>query len=401
LSRGEQAHLDCVVVGGCGHVGLPLALALIDVGSSVGIFDSDTRMVALVRGGRMPFHERGAEELLVRGLQSGRLELSDQPEMVHRTELVITALGTPIDEFLNPSMRLFERLVDELAPHMREDALVILVGTVFPGATEYLSDCLRARGVEIQVAFCPERIAEGNALAEIRALPQIIGVTTDVAFERASAVFDKFGVEIIRTTPREAELAKLMTNAWRYMKFAIANEFFEIAHRRGLDYSRILDSVRTEYPRAADLPGPGLAAGPRLLKDTMQLAAFSPDQFPMGRAAMLVNEGLPGYIVDVLDGRKPLIGRVIGILGMAFKGESDDPRNSLSYKLKKLLGFKGAEVLCTDPYVRDPELLTLEQVVRQSDTVIVAAPHTIYREIALGGCDVVDIWGMRGDGIRL
>jgi UDP-N-acetyl-D-mannosaminuronic acid dehydrogenase len=349
----------------------------------------------------MPFHERGAEELLVRGLQSGRLELSDQPEMVHRTELVITALGTPIDEFLNPSMRLFERLVDELAPHMREDALVILVGTVFPGATEYLSDCLRARGVEIQVAFCPERIAEGNALAEIRALPQIIGVTTDVAFERASAVFDKFGVEIIRTTPREAELAKLMTNAWRYMKFAIANEFFEIAHRRGLDYSRILDSVRTEYPRAADLPGPGLAAGPRLLKDTMQLAAFSPDQFPMGRAAMLVNEGLPGYIVDVLDGRKPLIGRVIGILGMAFKGESDDPRNSLSYKLKKLLGFKGAEVLCTDPYVRDPELLTLEQVVRQSDTVIVAAPHTIYREIALGGCDVVDIWGMRGDGIRL
>jgi UDP-N-acetyl-D-mannosaminuronic acid dehydrogenase len=393
--------LDYVVVGGCGHVGLPLALALVDIGSSVGIFDSDTAKVALVRGGQMPFQERGADELLVDALKSGRLELTDQPEMVSRADVVITALGTPIDEYMNPTISVFERIVEQLAPHLRTDTLVVLIGTVFPGGTEYFSDCLRARGVEVQVAFCPERITEGNALEEICRLPQIIGVTTDVAFERARAVFDKFGVEIIRTTPREAELAKLMTNAWRYMKFAIANEFFEIAHRRGLDYSRILHAVRTEYPRAADLPGPGLAAGPRLLKDTMQLAAFSPDQFPMGRAAMQVNEGLPGYIVDVLDTRGPLVGRTVGILGMAFKGGSDDPRNSLSYKLKKLLGFKGAEVLCTDPYVRDPELLPLEQVVRQSDTVIVAAPHTIYRDIALGGCEVVDIWGMRGDGIRL
>jgi UDP-N-acetyl-D-mannosaminuronic acid dehydrogenase len=185
------------------------------------------------------------------------------------------------------------------------------------------------------------------------------------------------------------------------MKFAIANEFFEIAHRGGLDYSRIPRSVRTEYPRAADLPGPRLCAGPRLLKDTMQLAAFSPDQFPIGRAAMLVNEGLPGYVVEVLNRRRPLVGRTVGILGMAFNGGSDDPRNSLSYKLKKLLGFKGAEMLCTDPYVRDPELLTLEQVVRQSDTVIVAAPHTIYREIALDGCEVVDIWDLRGEGVHL
>lgn len=394
-------HLDYVVIGGCGHVGLPLALSLVDVGSRVGIVDSDTAKIVSVRGGRMPFQERGADELLVRALNSGRLELSDQSEMVSRADVVITALGTPIDEFMNPSMRVFERIVEQLAPHLRTDALVILIGTVFPGATEYFRDSLRSRGVEVQVAFCPERIAEGNALAEIRALPQIIGVTTDVAFERASAVFDKFGVKIIRTTPREAELAKLITNAWRYMKFAIANEFFEIAHRGGLDYSRILGSVRTDYPRAAGLPGPGFAAGPRLLKDTMQLAAFSQDQFPMGRAAMLVNEGLPGYIVDVLDGRRPLVGRTVGVLGMAFKGGSDDPRNSLSYKLKKLLGFKGAEVLCTDPYVRDPELLPLEQVVRQSDTVIVAAPHGAYREIPLDGCEVVDIWGIRGAGIRL
>jgi UDP-N-acetyl-D-mannosaminuronic acid dehydrogenase len=133
----------------------------------------------------------------------------------------------------------------------------------------------------------------------------------------------------------------------------------------------------------------------------MQLAAFSPDRFPMGQAAMLINEGLPNYIVDLLDQQRRLRGRTLGILGMAFKGESDDPRSSLSYKLRKLAAFKGATVLCTDPYVRDPRLLPLDEVVRKSDVLVIAAPHREYRDLDLGRREVVDIWGLGEHGIRL
>jgi UDP-N-acetyl-D-mannosaminuronic acid dehydrogenase len=132
----------------------------------------------------------------------------------------------------------------------------------------------------------------------------------------------------------------------------------------------------------------------------MQLSAFTPDHFPMGQAAMQVNEGLPGYIVETLDGRKPLLGRTVGILGMAFKGESDDPRASLSYKLRKLAAFKGANVICTDPYIQDPTFESLEKVIHDSDVLIVAAPHRAYRKLALDGREVVDIWGVTGP-IRL
>ena len=285
MDNRKNGLLDCVIVGGCGHVGLPLALSFADVGCRVGIHDIDTEKIAQVKSGTMPFLERGAEELLRKLLQTGRLEFSDQVDMVGRSDIVVTVIGTPIDEFMNPSMRLFERVVDQLAPHLRNGSLLVLRSTVYPGTTEYVETRLRDRGVTVEVAFCPERIAEGYALEENRTLPQVIGVHTDAAFERAATFFQKLDVEVIRTTTEEAEMAKLMTNTWRYMKFAIANQFFQIAHSAGLDYSRILHAVRHNYPRAADLPGPGFAAGPCLLKDTMQLAAYSPDHFPMGHSA--------------------------------------------------------------------------------------------------------------------
>ncbi|HUY74363.1 MAG TPA: nucleotide sugar dehydrogenase [Candidatus Dormibacteraeota bacterium] len=392
--------LDVVIVGGCGHVGLPLALSLADCGYSVGINDIDKAKIAMVLAGKVPFVETGAEALLGKLLPTGRLELSADPALIERTDTVILVIGTPIDEFMNPSVRIFDRVLDELIPHFRRGSLVVLRSTVFPGTTETVERRLVAAGTEAEVAFCPERIAEGHALEELRTLPQLVGVNSDSAFEKASGLFERLGVAAVRTTPLEAELAKLLTNTWRYMKFAIANQFFQIANRSGVDYSRMLDAIRYEYPRAADLPGPGFAAGPCLLKDTMQLSAFTPDHFPMGQAAMQINEGLPSYIVDTLNARKPLFGRTVGILGMAFKGESDDPRASLSYKLRKLAAFKGANVICTDPYINDSSFEPLEKVVRDSDVLIVAAPHRAYRKLALDGREVVDIWGVTGP-IRL
>jgi UDP-N-acetyl-D-mannosaminuronic acid dehydrogenase len=261
---------------------------------------------------------------------------------------------------------------------------------------------LRDRDIDVRIAFCPERIAEGHALEELTSLPQIVGADDPVTLERASRVFEELGATTVHTTATEAEFAKLFTNTWRYTKFAVANQFFMIAHEAGQDYNRILDSIRKDYPRAEDLPGPGFAAGPCLLKDTMQLAAFTPDHFPIGQSARQINEGLPSYLVTAMERRfGDLTGKRVGILGMAFKGESDDPRDSLSYKMRKLLIWAGAIVSCTDPYVRDDRLVALEDVLDQCEILVVGAPHRVYRELGLPDKPLVDVWGITQEGIQV
>jgi UDP-N-acetyl-D-mannosaminuronic acid dehydrogenase len=394
--------LDVVVVGGAGHVGLPLSLTFADAGMRVGIFDIAQQTLDRVAAGEMPFVENGADELLRKILKTDRLHLSASPTIIERAAVVVVVIGTPIDEFLNPSMAIFERTVDQVAPHLNDGTLIVLRSTVYPGTTEFVTQALVDRGAKVDVSFCPERIAEGYALEEITSLPQIIGADETKAGDRAEQLFKRLGVQTIRTTTKEAELAKLFTNTWRYMKFAVANQFFMIADAAGVDYNNVLHAIRHDYPRAKDLPGPGFAAGPCLLKDTMQLAAFTMDHFPMGQSAMQVNEGLPAYVVDAMERRYgSLRGRTVGLLGMAFKAESDDIRSSLSYKVRKLLAWRGATVLCTDPYVTDDRLVPLDQVLADAEILLLGAPHKAYRGLDIGGRDVVDVWGATGQGIRL
>ncbi|MEP7378485.1 MAG: nucleotide sugar dehydrogenase [Chloroflexota bacterium] len=393
---------DVCVVGGGGHVGLPLSLALADAGMRVVVYDTNEQTVERIRNGEMPFRETGADELLARILPTDRLSLTSDPSVLRGAPVVIVVVGTPIDEFLNPSMTLFDRVIDQMAPHINDGALVVMRSTVYPGTTERVARMLAERGRKVDVACCPERIAEGHALEELKHLPQIVGADDDAAGKRAAELFARLGAETIRTTTREAELAKLFTNAWRYMKFAIANQFLMIADQAGADYNAILHAIRHDYPRAADLPGPGFAAGPCLLKDTMQLASFTSDHFPMGQSAMQINEGLPAYIVDSMSHRfGGLAGRRVGILGMAFKAESDDTRASLSYKLRKLLLWAGAEVLCTDPYVHDERLVDLDQVLANSDILVIGAPHRAYKALNFEGREIVDVWGAMPAGIRI
>lgn len=397
----EEPDFDLVVLGGAGHVGLPLSLSFAQAGLRVAIYDIDESALTRIAAGEMPFRERGADVLLPEILETGRLALTDDPAVIGRADQLVIVVGTPVDEYLAPSMTIFERTVAEVTPHLRDGALLVLRSTVYPGTTAYVAQTLESNDRKADVAYCPERILEGNALKELRSLPQIIGADDEVAERRAAALFERLGTPIIRTTSIEAELAKLFNNAWRYMKFAIANQFFMIADQAGADYDRVLRAVREDYPRAKDLPGPGFAAGPCLFKDTLQLAAFSKDQFPMGQAAVRLNENMPAYIVAGLERRHgSLRGKTVGILGMAFKADSDDTRASLSYKLRKLLAWAGARVLCTDPYVIDDRLVPLDQVLAESEILVVGAPHSTYREIPLDGRDVVDLWGSVAGGIR-
>jgi UDP-N-acetyl-D-mannosaminuronic acid dehydrogenase len=276
-----------------------------------------------------------------------------------------------------------------------------LRSTVYPGVTALVETMVARLGRQVDVAFCPERIAEGRAMVELYELPQIVSARTEQACQRAAKLFGHLTGQIVMLAPEEAELAKLFTNAWRYIKFATANQFYMIANDFGLDFAKIRSALRQDYPRAQDLPGAGFAAGPCLLKDTMQLAAFNNNNFMLGHSAMLVNEGLPLYLVSRLEAQYDLSTMTVGILGMAFKAESDDTRASLSYKLRRILQFKAAHVLCTDPFVTtDDRLVPLEEVLAQADLLILAAPHQAYRTIDTEK-PVLDIWNIFGRGVRV
>jgi UDP-N-acetyl-D-mannosaminuronic acid dehydrogenase len=244
----------------------------------------------------------------------------------------------------------------------------------------------------VYVAFCPERIAEGFALEELESLPQIVSAFTPETVAKVGALFRVLSSELVELAPLEAEVAKLFTNAYRYIKFAVANQFFQICNDYELDFYRVHHAMTYNYPRAADLPRPGFTAGPCLFKDTMQLAAFNNNNFLLGHAAMLINEGLPNYIVQTLKRLCPLGNRRVGILGMAFKANSDDMRESLSYKLRKILEIEAERVLCSDVYIRGDGFVSPTELIERSDIVIIGAPHREYADLDFRDRRVVDIW---------
>jgi UDP-N-acetyl-D-mannosaminuronic acid dehydrogenase len=385
---------DLTIVGGGGHVGIPLVLAFAEAGYRVNVHDLNREVLASLQAGRLPFIEYGGEALLAKALEQDRLVFTSSPADISRPGPVIVTIGTPIDEFLNPVREVVQDCLDALLPHLADGQLLVLRSTVFPGTTDWLDGYLKRKGRDLKLAFCPERMVQGYGIKELKETPQIISGTTPAAEEEAAKLFAAISSERIVVTPREAEFAKLFNNAYRYIEFAAANQFYLIAKSAGLDYRRVLDAMKRNYPRARSIPTPGLAAGPCLFKDTMQLAAFAQNQFSLGNAAMLVNEGLVLHVVDDLRRRFDLAPMTVGLLGMAFKAEIDDTRASLSYKFKKSLASHARAVLTTDPFVTtDPDLRPLDEVVAQSDLLILCAPHSTYREHGFGGKPVVDVWG--------
>lgn len=392
---------NVVIVGGGGHVGLPLALVLADSGFNAVSLDISKDTVSTINSGRMPFAEDGAQVLLAKTLADKSFYATTEHKVIETADIVIIVIGTPVDEHLNPDPNAVVNAFSACIPYMNSNQLVILRSTVFPGVTERVKRLLADSKICPEVTFCPERILEGHALRELRELPQIIGATSELGAERASEVFTKLGVKTIVVTPEEAELAKLFTNVWRYIKFAAANQFWLMSNEAGLDFSKIREAITFDYPRAADLPNAGFAAGPCLFKDTMQLAAFSNNNFALGHSAMLVNEGLPLYVVSKLEEKYDLSKLTVGILGAAFKGESDDTRSSLSYKLKKILEFKARKVLMTDPFVNvDSNLISLQETISESDILVLAAPHNAYKRIVTEK-PIIDVWNLMGNGNRI
>jgi len=389
-----SVQTDICIIGGCGHVGFPLGLSFANAGKKVSLLDIDKAQIEKIKHGIIPFKEEGARELLKRVLKRDLLVCTDDPAVVSGAESVIVVTGTPLDEYLNPRLDAVTGVLDQYFDYFREGQTLILRSTLYPKTSENIHDYFLRKNKKIHVAFCPERVTEGHAIEEISSLPQIVSGFTPEGIAKAKELFLLLTQKVIELTPLEAELTKLFANAYRYIHFSISNQFYMITAAHKVNFDRIYQAMVEDYPRMKNFPTPGFTAGPCLLKDTMQLSAFANHNFYLGHSAMLVNENMPRCIVDIMKSRIDLKDKRVGILGMAFKAESDDKRDSLSFKLKRLLKQEAKQVYCSDEYIEDKTFISKEELIERSDVIAIGAPHKAYAALKLEGKAVFDIWGI-------
>jgi UDP-N-acetyl-D-mannosaminuronic acid dehydrogenase len=390
------------IIGAAGHVGLGIALALTDAGHDVVGIDIDVEKNTKIMSGVMPHIEEQGQEHLDRALASSRLEMTDKLSAISDSENVIIIIGTPLDEHMNPDMSPLKSLFKEMLPHLRNGQLVMLRSTVSPGTTDLVKQLVEDYGLavsdDIVLTFAPERVAQGKSITEVKTLPQLIGAYDSTSYERAEAFFDTFiDAKCLRLTPIEAEIGKLITNMTRYVTFALANEFHLVANTFGVNVNKIIDACNDGYPRL-NLPGPGPnVGGPCLYKDGW----FLIDRLPFNElisSAFRINEGMPMQILQQLD-RLMNDNKLdkVAILGMTFKVNSDDLRNSLSAKLRKQLEARGIDVVAVEP---NKDGFHDISEIAGADAVVLMTPHREFSDLhSIAGivdypkCVFVDIWG--------
>jgi len=399
-----------VAVIGLGRVGLPLALCFADRGLRVVGVDNDPAVLASIRAGRMPWSESGTQELLDRVAASGRLELAERAADAARAEDIVITIGTPSFSHIESDLRQVRAAVDDLLPMLRPGHALILRSTIAPGTTDFVAGYVEKRrglrvGEDVFVAHAPERIAAGRFIEEISTLPCIIGGVGDASTERAASTFSVFGAPIVRTTPVQAELAKIWTNILRYTTFALPNLLMMDCERYDANVFEVIDLINRDYPRGG-IAQPGLTAGTCLRKDF----AFSEERSAapgMLLAVSRVNESVPLFLVEGIKRRiGSLASRKVAVLGLTFKRDTDDERDSLSHKLIRLLERELADVAVCDPHAPSPTQ-PLDQAVQDADVVIVATNHSEFASSAVladivstadGDCLLVDPWNALGTG---
>lgn len=393
------------VIGGGGHVGLPMGIVLADTGFSVTLIDKDKQRLETIEDGELPFNEPGGKALLEDALDNERLATTTDIKATADCDVVFFVIGTPIDEHHNPQMDTLLDVVDEVVDNLSSDQLLVFRSTIYPGTTNLVCEILEDEGYsvgeDVYVSFAPERIAQHKAFEEIVGLPQLIGAPDDQSYARTKEVFEAFlKADCHRLNPTEAELGKLFTNMWRYLTFAAANEFHLItesfATHHDVNVNRILDKTAEDYPRF-DVPSPGAnVGGPCLTKDGW----FLVDNIPFNElvsTAYQINEGMPAQIIDRMAEKSPNPDKIT-ILGMTFKADSDDTRNSVSFKMEKQLQMKGyRNVVEVEPNVDGFDNF---EDVEDSDWVILMTPHdefddfdTIRGRVNNAECLYCDIWG--------
>jgi UDP-N-acetyl-D-mannosaminuronic acid dehydrogenase len=403
----SHSSADVSVVG-LGRVGLPLALCFADRGLTVIGVDNDPARLQAVRDARMPFAETGAQKLLERAWRSGRLSLSERVPDAARARHIVITLGTPSFSHIEIDMRDIRSALDDLLGVLAVGHSLILRSTVAPGTTDFVAGYLAKHrgfeiGEEVFVAHAPERIAAGRFLEEIDTLPCIIGGVGARSGEAVAGLFSAFAAPIVQTSPVQAELAKIWTNILRYTNFALPNLLMMDCERYAANVFEVIELINRDYPRGG-IAQPGLTAGTCLRKDF----AFSEERSAapgMLLAVSRVNESVPLFLVEGIKRRLGgLTGRKVAVLGLAFKADTDDERDSLAHKLIRLLERELADVAMHDPHVPTPTV-SLDEALDGAAAVVVATNHAEFRdprtletiaERAGGDCLVVDPWDCWG-----
>jgi UDP-N-acetyl-D-mannosaminuronic acid dehydrogenase len=392
-----------VAVVGLGRIGLPLALSFADSGLEVVGVDKVPSVLQSISAGRMPFEEPGTQELLERALASGRLRLTHQIEEAAACEHIVLTIGTPAFSHIEIDITDVRSVTDDLLPVLREDHSLILRSTVAPGTTDWLAGYIEQRrgftaGEDMFVSHVPERIAAHRFLEEISSLPCIVGGVGTGSGAKAAELFEIFGTEIVQTTPVQAELAKIWTNIFRYATFALPNLLMMNCEQYGANVFEVIDLINRDYPRGG-IGRPGLTAGICLRKDF----TFSEERSSapgMLLAVSRVHESVPLFLVEGLKRRLggSLRDRKVAVLGLTFKRDSDDARDSLSYKLIRLLERELAHVARHDPFV-PAESEPLDTALSGADAVVIATNHSAYETVLSHvpkSALLVDPWNVTG-----
>ncbi len=405
---GQLLNKNLIVVG-IGRVGLPLALVLAKEGFNVIGIDVNNERIDGINKGKLPFIEEGAAPLLKKFLRHGFIAMHEEKllEVLPKVGTIILTLGTPMSDNFIPDVTQITDFLKKFSRYLKKGQLLILRSTVTPGTTEFLARYLKEKynfvvSKDIYLAYCPERIAEGKAVEELYEIPQIIGTVDGESAKLAAKIFGKLTKKLLYTDARSAELSKLYCNMYRYVDFAIGNEFMLVADDHQRDIYEILRLVNDGYKRSG-LKGPGLTAGPCLVKDGFFLLDKSP-YLDLVAAAWRLNENIPGFLLrKIRQASGNLAGKKVALLGLTFKKNIDDLRYSLSLKLENYLITEGAKVFSHDPFVKSSPL---DETLKNADILVIATNHDNFsklklkdiKKVASKDCVVCDIWNIFNTG---
>tara|TARA_Y100000590_G_scaffold172864_1_gene197699 strand:- start:1217 stop:2398 length:1182 start_codon:yes stop_codon:yes gene_type:complete len=380
------------VVGGAGHVGAPLGLALSSKGYNVVLLDKDKKNIDKINRSKMPFLEEGCDQLLKKMINKKKIFASQDLNYIKNCKFIIICIGTPVNKKFNPDLKNFFNFFKNLKKYLNKNHIVIIRSSIYPGVCDKVLNIIKQKCKNL--SYCPERIAQGKSIIELPKLSQIVSAKNKIALLESGKLFNKICKKIIYTKIIEAELIKLFSNAYRYINFSISNQFYMLCRTLDLDFDKIRNLMRDNYERNINIPKAGFAAGPCLLKDTMQLSSFYNHKFQLFNDAMNINESLPIFIIKELSKKYHLKNKTVGILGLSFKAENDDIRDSLSIKLIKYLKSKKVKTLQSDEYHKDKNNLDKKTLIKKSDIIIVATPHKAYKNLRINKKKIlIDIWG--------
>ena len=384
------------IIGGAGHIGLPLALAFSQKNFKIHLIDNNKKNLDLIQKNKMPFLEIGAEKILDRSLKKKLFFFENNLDLLLKSKFIIICVGTPINNNLKPNLDNFYKLIKKIKQKIDKDQILIIRSSVYPGTIKKIQQILKNKNNNI--VYCPERIVQSKSLIELPKLPQIIATDNKNKIEETKKLFRKITSKIIETNILEAELIKLYSNANRYINFAIANQLFSICHKHNLNFKRIRNIMQDGYKRNLNLANAGFTSGPCLLKDTMQLNSFCNNLFELGTAAMKINENIPNLIIDKIKKIRNYKKKSIGLLGLTFKGETDDIRDSLSIKLLNKLKKLKLKINQSDEYYKIDSNISKNQLIKSSEIIIIGAPHLAYKKLKISKDKyLIDIWNFVSD----